>query len=194
MEDFLSSCLVLFEGLTGDHVHHTSPTPYLSTSTVSENMLPVGQVLPVADAGRYAQVAPRVQMKIMYAARLARPDFLRPVISLASHLQKWFVEHDKCLIRLLSYVKGSLRLRLWSWNSSEPSTVQVHVFADADFAGCPQTQRSTSGVAVQLGGPSALLPVVFYSKRQQCVSHSTAEAEIVALDSALRLHALPVLT
>ena len=42
--------------------------------------------------------------------------------------------------------------------------------------------------------PSALLPVVFYSKRQQCVSHSTAEAELVALDSALRLHALPVLT
>ena len=71
---------------------------------------------------------------------------------------------------------------------------QVHVFADADFAGCPQTQRSTSGVSVQIGSAHSLLPVISYSKCQQCVSHSTAEAEIVVLDCAIRLHALPVLS
>ena len=70
----------------------------------------------------------------------------------------------------------------------------IHVFADADFARCLQTQRSTSGVAVQLGHAQTLLPVLSYSKRQQCVSHSTAEAEIVALDCAVRLHALPALS
>jgi hypothetical protein len=85
-------------------------------------------------------------------------------------------------------------LRQWAWQHSQAEAPQVHVFADADFAGCSQTQRSTTGVSVQIGSAHSLLPVVFYSKRQQCVSHSTAEAEIVALDSAVRLHALPVLS
>ena len=194
MEDFLKSCFSMFEEMTGDYVHHTSPTPYLSCPLASDNMLPADHSPAAVDAGRYAQVAPRVLMKILYAARLARPDLLRPVISMASHLQKWTVEHDKCLLRLLSYIRGSLGLRLWSWHSVVSGAPHVHVFADAEFAGCPQTQRSTSGVAVQLGSASSLLPVVFYSTRQHCVSHSTAEAEIVALDCALRMHAMPVLT
>ena len=159
-----------------------------------ENMQTHGSPETPLVKGRYASVAPRVLMKILYAARLARADLLRPVIALASHLQAWLAEHDKSLLRLLSYVKGTLSLRQWAWHHSQAEALQVHVFADADFAGCPQSQRSTTGVSVQVGSARSLLPVISYSKRQQCVSHSTAEAEIVALDSAIRLHALPVLS
>ena len=66
--------LSLFEELTGDFVHHTSPTPYLSCPLVSDNMLPADHPPVAIAAGRYAQVAPRVLMKMLYAARLARPD------------------------------------------------------------------------------------------------------------------------
>ena len=44
MEGFLRSCLDAFVELTGDQVHHTSPTPYLAQAQVSEQMKPQGSV------------------------------------------------------------------------------------------------------------------------------------------------------
>jgi hypothetical protein len=38
---------------------------------------------------------------------------------------------------------------------------------------------------VQFGSKTTLSPIVFHSKRQSRVSHSTAEAENVALDAAV---------
>ena len=42
-----------------------------------------------------------------------------------------------------------------------------------------------------LRGPHTSFPVAGYSQRQGCVSHSTPEAELVALDSALRKLGVP---
>ena len=103
-------------------------------------------------------------MKLLYAARTARPDLLRPIIALACYMHAWTVVHDKALLRLLSYVKGSLALRQWSWADPSDTASALHVFADADCAGCHATQRSTSGVTVQFGSNMSLSPIVVYSK------------------------------
>ena len=73
------------------------------------------------------------------------------------------------------------------------SKVQVHVYADADFAGDPSSKRSTTGVHLSLRGPHTCFPINGQSKRQECVSHSTPEAEIVAADWALRREGIPML-
>ena len=58
-----------------------------------------------------------------------------------------------------------------------PSSAEMVVYTDTDWAGCPDTRRSTSGYAVFLGGN----PVFWSSKRQPVVSRSIAEAEYRAV-------------
>jgi hypothetical protein len=132
-------------------------------------------------------------MKILYGARMCRFDFFRAVAGLACYLTKWSVECDKKLYRLMCYINSSKHLRMIGWVGDKPTDLQCHLFADADFAGCTQTQRSTSGIHLCVRGPRSCFPIAGHSKRQTCVSHSTPEAEIVAADAAVRTCGIPAL-
>ena len=70
----------------------------------------------------------------------------------------------------------------------------MSLFADADFAGCPKSLRSTSGSHLHIQGAHTRFPLSGGSKRQGCVSHSTPEAEIVAADTTLRTMGIPSLS
>jgi hypothetical protein len=72
--------------------------------------------------------------------------------------------------RILSYLKGTLDHGL-QINSSSPTSLTV--YSDAEWAGCPDTRRSTSGYCVYLGDNI----ISWSSKRQVTVSRSSAEAE-----------------
>jgi hypothetical protein len=76
--------------------------------------------------------------------------------------------------RILRYLQGTLHLGLIIPRAA-PS--QLVVYTDADWVGCPDTCRSTSGYAVFLGGSL----VLWSSKCQPIVSRSSAEAEYHAV-------------
>ena len=79
------------------------------------------------------------------------------------------------------------------WCGDKLEDVQPHIYADADFAGCTASQKSTNGVHHVLRGPNTCFPIEGISKRQSCVSTSTTEAEIVAGFFALKTVGLPAL-
>jgi len=82
--------------------------------------------------------------------------------------------HLAALKRILRYVRGTLHLGLLLRPSTSTDLV---VYTDADWAGCPDTRKSTSGYAVFLGDNL----VSWSSKRQNTVSRSSAEAEYRAV-------------
>jgi hypothetical protein len=76
--------------------------------------------------------------------------------------------------RILRYLQGTLDYSLLLCRSSSSDHV---VYTDADWTGCPDTRRSTSGYAMFLGDNL----VSWSAKRQTVVSRSSAEAEYRAI-------------
>ena len=120
---------------------------------------------------------------------------------------KWTKWCDRALHRLMCYIDSSLSLRMLGTvmfdgdsggkplASSTSKSLELHLFCDADLAGCPETAKSTSGVYLSLNCPSGThFPLAGISKKQTSVSHSTAEAEMVALNLGLRTEGLPALS
>ena len=132
----------------------------------------------------------------MYAARIARPDFLRTISFVARYLTKWDQMSQKRLHRLMSYINNTTRYRMHAWNTRSDDLMEVHlkVYSDSDYVGCPVTQRSTIGSMVCLAGDGFIMSVGFMSNRQGCVSRSTPEAELVAMDMTIRMLVLPLLS
>ena len=82
--------------------------------------------------------------------------------------------HLNLVRRILRYVKGTLHFGTLITPSSSTS---LTAYSDADWAGCPDTRRSTTGFCVYLGDNL----ISWSSKRQLTVSRSSAEAEYRAV-------------
>ena len=91
-----------------------------------------------------------------------------------------------------------LRVPLYSrevaWVGDAKDAIGCHLYADADFAGCKRSGRSTSGAFFCLAGQDTFFSIQAHSKKQTAVSHSTPEAEIVSADLAVRTIGTPALS
>jgi hypothetical protein len=128
---------------------------------------------PVADPSEYRSLAGALQYLTM-----TRPDLAYAVQQICLHMHDPRDGHLAIVKRILWYVRGTASSGLLL--AARPSTYIV-AYSDADWAGCPDTRRSTSGYCVYLGG--AL--VSWSSKRQATVSRSSAEAEYRAVANAV---------
>ncbi|WVZ92355.1 hypothetical protein U9M48_038428 [Paspalum notatum var. saurae] len=124
---------------------------------------------PIADPTAYRSLAGALQY-----LTFTRPDITYAVQQVCLHMHDPREPHLTALKRLLRYLRGTVDHGLLLHRSSSTELV---VYTDADWAGCPDTRRSTSGYAVFLGGNL----VSWSSKRQPVVSRSSAEAEYRAV-------------
>ena len=143
--------------------------------------------------GHLAPHAASILMKLLYGARIARFDLLRQVNRLARNVHRWTDSDDRGLRHLMCYVHHTKHWRMVGWVGEPMDDVHLALYADADFAGCVDSLRSTSGGHLNIQGPNTRFPLSGSSERQGCVSHSTPEAEIVAADVAMRSMGMPAL-
>ena len=103
--------------------------------------------------GRLQRIASKVLMRILFAARMARPDLLRATQSLAPRVTKWSVECEIALHRLVSYIKSTTDVYMEGFVGNSFDDCQLWLSADADHAG-EFDSKSTSGCATFLVGPN----------------------------------------
>ena len=144
--------------------------------------------------GALAPHAASILMKLLYAARIARFDLLRSINTLARNVTKCPFKMMPKLYDLMCYVNSTLGKRMIGWVGNDMKDLSIALYADADFAGCALSLRSTSGSHMHIQGKRTRFPLAGGSKRQGCVSHSTPEAEIVAADVTLWTMGLPALS
>ncbi|KAI3758422.1 hypothetical protein L6452_05983 [Arctium lappa] len=84
--------------------------------------------------------------------------------------------HFNAVKRIFRYLKGTPDLGLWY---PKDSRFDLTAFTDADHAGCKLDRKSTSGSCQFIEDKL----VSWTSKKQNCVSTSTAEAEYVVAAS-----------
>ena len=102
-----------------------------------------------------------------------RPD-IQFAVCLCAHFQASLrTSHRQAVKQIFRYLNYTPQLGLWYCASS---TLCLHGYSDADFAGCRLDRKSTSGTCQFLG--SSL--VSWSSRKQSSVAQSTTEAEYVA--------------
>ena len=124
---------------------------------------------PVDDPSQYRSLAVSLQY-----LTLTRPDLSHAVQQVCLFMHDPRATHLQLIKRILRYVKGTAHLGLQLHVGSSTDLV---AYSDADWAGCPDTSKSTSGFCIFLGTNL----VSWSSKRQPTVSCSSAEAEYRAV-------------
>jgi hypothetical protein len=124
---------------------------------------------PAADPSEYRSIAGALQY-----LTLTRTDLAYAVQQVCLFMHDPREPHLAVLKRILRYVKGTLSFSL---HLGVDPVQSLTAYSDADWAGCPDSRRSTSGFCVYLGDNL----ISWSSKRQTTVSRSSAEAEYRAV-------------
>ncbi|KAI3669369.1 hypothetical protein L6452_40603 [Arctium lappa] len=106
----------------------------------------------------------------------SRPDIMFATCLCARFQANPKESHLYAVKRIFRYLKGTKNLGLWY---PENSGFDLMAYTDSDYGGCKLDRKSTYGSCQFLGGKL----VSWTSKKQNCVSTSTAEAEYVAAAS-----------
>jgi hypothetical protein len=116
---------------------------------------------------------------LMYLMVCTRPDIAYAVGVLSRHVSAPGPDHMAAVKRVFRYLRGTSQYKLMYWNRDDECTLP-EVYVDADWAGDRTDRKSVTGFGVRMGEGL----VSWASKKQNCVSLSTVEAEFVAAASA----------
>ena len=158
------------------NLHKATPavTPGATTSTSTPEQ---DELLDKQERAQYRRLVGKLQW-LSYT----RPDLSFAVKELARSLQQPTVRDKQRLRHCLRYLAGTAHHKFaiqpsihLSETNKEP--LDLNVCTDADWAGCHQTRKSTTGFVIQFLGTT----VHFGSRTQAVVALSSAESEFYAI-------------
>ena len=106
----------------------------------------------------------------------------------------WSTADDRRLRRLISYIHHTYDETLHSFVGDHANDVSVMLWVDASLADDLRDSKSTSGAYLAIVGPNTFAPIMSFAKKHTAVFHSSTEREIIALEEAVRIDGLPILT
>nr|GEW37324.1 retrovirus-related Pol polyprotein from transposon TNT 1-94 [Tanacetum cinerariifolium] len=107
----------------------------------------------------------------------SRPDIVHATCYCARNQAKPTEKHLTAIKRIFRYLKDTIHMGLLY---PKDTSFKLTAFLDLDHAGCLDSRKSTSGGIQFLGGDKL---VSWSSKKQDCTSMSSAEAEYVSLSA-----------
>ena len=136
---------------------------------------------------------------LLWLALTYRPDIAHAVNVAAQFSQNPGATHWRAVMQILRYLRKTAHFALlFNGNMDSAASLSpaagpaspMSVFADANWGGCKDTSRSTTGWLIRLGR----CPIDWRSQKQPVVSLSSCEAEYMAItdatQSAIWLHQL----
>jgi hypothetical protein len=132
---------------------------------------------------------------LMYLTHTSRPDINHAVHRVAQFSQNPGPSHWRAVKQILRYLAGTTNLGLLfdgrnsqtssssSTSHSDLSLPSLTAFADANWAGCTDTRRSTTGWILRLGNGCI---IDWNCKLQHTVALSSCEAEYMAMVAAIQ--------
>nr|GFA08993.1 zinc finger, CCHC-type [Tanacetum cinerariifolium] len=152
------------EVMMGDnHTSKEANTPYESSCKLVENNERAVAQIEYASAIGY----------LMYATHCTRPDIAYVVCKLSIYTSNPSQDHWKEIGRFFGYLKRIRQLALYYDRFPEG-------YLDASWITGNSDSKSTTGWIFTLGGGA----ICWGSKKQTCITHSTMEAEFLALIAA----------
>ncbi|KAK9942775.1 hypothetical protein M0R45_008423 [Rubus argutus] len=118
----------------------------------------------------------RIIGSLMYLTNCTRPDLAHSVNRLSRYTSNPGRNHWKAIVRVLRYLKYTKNYGLHY--TRYPSVLEG--YSDANWISDSKDSKSTSGYIFTLGGAA----VSWKSNKQTCISKSTMESEIIALEKA----------
>lgn len=116
-----------------------------------------------------------------WLASTTRPDIATLVGTLCRFISNPGRDHWKAAQRVLKYLSGTTAFGL-NYKRIQENDSQLRGFSDADWAGCPETRRSTTGFVFMMSAGC----VSWKSKLQLSTALSSVEEEYMTLYSAGR--------
>ncbi|GJQ99396.1 retrovirus-related pol polyprotein from transposon TNT 1-94 [Tanacetum coccineum] len=116
----------------------------------------------------------------------SRPDIVHATCYCDRYQARPTKKHLMEVKRIFRYLKNTINMGLWY---PKDTGFNLTAFLDSDHAGCLDTRKSISGGIQFLGGDKL---VSWSSKKQDCTSMSSAEAEYVSLSACCAQAAIAI--
>jgi len=119
--------------------------------------------------------------KLLWLSRCTRPDLAFPISVMGRFASNPSLRHYKALMHMVKYLKGTQNYCIKYQKAGNDDNI-MYAYSDADWAGCVDTRKSTSGFLAMLNGG----PIDWLSQKQSIVTLSSTESEYCALSTAAK--------